>query len=224
MHAMRRPRPIDRSIRNAAVFVITLVAASMFGATEERLGSWGNGFAHQVGGQMSALWLLVPFLAGVTQARRTSAMTIAVVASWVSLLAYVAMNLSPVAGVHWSSRPVGLYGTWNEVSMAMVSAALLSQWPWFVGATLLGPFLGWLGWRWRTEWRWLLALPVALMIAVEPAGRWLASSIGVNDVPWFPFSWPSTSGGQAAEISEALTGLSLVVIVFVIHSRKRRVH
>jgi hypothetical protein len=186
----------------AAPVVIPLVAAFAFGAIDQ-LVPWAAAkssnpslslFAVQAS-KMSAPWLLVPFLAGVWQASRLRAATLGLAATWLAVLAYVLMIVSPMEGVHLTPRTFAF--------------SLASQWPWFAGGLITGPLYGWLGHLWRTRRSALPALIAALPVLLEPAALWLSSRIGLGGTGVFFFQWPYQHGAVAAEFAELAVGLLL---------------
>jgi hypothetical protein len=195
--------------------VMALTAAFAFGAIDQYLqvaisissqpGAYQ--FAVQVSNGMSAPWLLVPFLAGAWQADRLRAAVVGLVATWLSVLAYVLMVVSPMEGVHLTPRALAF--------------SLASQWPWFAGGLITGPLFGWLGHRWRARQSPAVALLVALPVLLEPCARWLANGLGLGSVPWIPFRWPLDAGGVTAEFAELTVGLLLTCAVIRVVVRDR---
>src|SRR5882757_493884 len=108
--AMRRVAPR----RGAVAVVVALTAAFAFGAIDQYLGALHSSFLTQVSGAVSASWLLVAFLAGAWQADQRRAVLMGLAATWLSVLAYVAMIISPMEGTHPGARPAGLVGSWNQ--------------------------------------------------------------------------------------------------------------
>ena len=186
-----------------ALVVIALTAAFAFGAIDQylqvaipessHLGA--HQFLVQVSNGMSALWLLVPFLAGAWQASQRRAALVGLAATWLSVLAYVFMIVTPMEGVHLTPRAFAF--------------SLASQWPWFAGSLITGPLYGWLGHRWRARRSLAAALLAALPVLLEPGARWLAAGLGLGNSPWIPFQWPLDSGGVTAEFAELAVGLLL---------------
>ena len=155
---------------------------------------------------MSALWLVVPFAAGLAMARQREAIAMGLAATWLSVLAYAAMIVSPWEGTHLGPPPAGFHGSWNELSMHVFLRALSSQRVWFAGGLLSGPLTGLLGFEWRTRRHWAYALPVALALVFEPVAHWLAGRIGFNYFGGASMGWPTDGGGQMAEVVESCLG------------------
>lgn len=202
-----------RSERTAPVF-IPLVAAFAFGAIDQ-LAPWAAAksshpgfflFAVQVS-KMSAPWLVVPFLAGAWQGSRLRAATLGLAATWLAVLAYVVMIVSPMEGVHLTPRTFAF--------------SLASQWPWFAGGLITGPLYGWLGHVWRTRRSALAALLAALPVLLEPAALWLSSRVGLGGPGMFFFQWPDQGGAVAAEFAELAVGLLLTYTAAKVMARGR---
>lgn len=197
-----------------APVVIALTAAVAFGAADQYLpvaipvsphpGAYL--FAAEVS-KMSAPWLLVPFLAGAWQGTQRRAALVGLAATWLAVLAYVLMIVSPIEGVHLTPRTFAF--------------SLASQWPWFAGGLVTGPLYGWLGHRWRARRSVAAALLAALPVLLEPAARWLASRAGPSGTGWSYFPWPVPGGGVAAELTELVVGLLLTVAVIRFVARGR---
>jgi hypothetical protein len=198
-----------------APVVIPLTAAFAFGAIDQYLqvaipiSSHPSAyqFVVQVSNGMSAPWLLVPFLAGAWQAGRLRAALVGLVATWLSVLAYVLMIVSPMEGVHLTPRALAF--------------SLASQWPWFAGGLITGLLFGWLGHRWRARQSPAAALLVALPVLLEPGARWLATGLGLGNISWIPFQWPLDGGGVTAEFTELAVGLLLTCAAIRVVVRDR---
>jgi hypothetical protein len=195
------------SQRRSTPILVVLTAALLFGAFDQWIGAHNNLFWTQVSNGMSSLWLVVPFIAGFSMSNQRGAVLVGLYATWLSVLAYVLMIVSPMEGTHLGPAPTGLHGTWNQLSLNLFVHVLLSQGQWFAFALLVGPVLGLLGFYWRTRRYWVYAFPVALALVLEPPARWIASRVGLADVPWVPFRWPNSALAQKAEILELVVGL-----------------
>ena len=202
-----------RSHRTAPVFV-ALVAAFAFGAIDQ-LVPWAVSksshpgaylFAGQVS-KMSAPWLLVPFLAGAWQASRLRAAMLGLAATWLAVLAYIVMIVSPMQGVHLTPRTFAF--------------SLASQWPWFAGGLITGPLYGWLGHLWRTRRSAVAALIAALPVLLEPAALWLSSRMGLRGTGMFLFQWPYQRGAVAAEFADLAVGVLLTYAAVKVMARGR---
>src|SRR5262245_51692891 len=92
-HDLVRRAPPGRNGMSA--IIIALTAAFAFGAIDQYLGTLRSSFLTEVSA-MSAPWLLVPFLAGAWQAGHRRAVLVGLAATWLSVLAYVVMIISPM--------------------------------------------------------------------------------------------------------------------------------
>jgi hypothetical protein len=188
--------------RRVTTTIVVLALACAFGAVDQYLGTFRSSFLTSVSG-MSAPWLLMPFLAGLSQPGPRRAAWTGLAASWLAVLAYVAMVISPMEGTHLGPRPAGVIGSWNQLSPHLVLATLGSQWLWFAGGLATGPLYGWLGYRWRTRRSVATALIAALPLVLEPAARWLAGSAGPAYASGLSFQ-PAGTGPAVAEIAAGL--------------------
>lgn len=203
-------------LRSDGKVIVALAAAFTFGAIDQYLGAVRSPFLTEVSG-MSAPWLLVPFLAGASQASKRRAALVGLVATWLSVLAYIVMTISPLEGTHLGPRPSGLTGSWNQLSAHLLLGTLASQRLWFAGGLISGPLYGWLGYRWRTRRSWAAALLAALPLLLEPAARWLGARLGLTYVGGLPFQ--GTMYGPAG-LAEAAFGLMVAGLVVVKMARR----
>ncbi len=137
--------------------IAVVVLAALFGAADQYLGSWpGHGWATDAS-LLAAPWLVLPFAVGFSQRSARPAVVLACACTFVGLLAYLAMTLSPVEQA--------------KVSVAGVTGLLRGQVRWFLLGAVTSPLLGWLGFRWRTSRRlWFVIVPVAALV-LEPVAR-----------------------------------------------------
>jgi Family of unknown function (DUF6518) len=211
---------VPRRRRGVAGIIVALAAAFAFGAVDQYLGSLRSAFLTEISG-MSAPWLVVPFVVGAFQASRRRAALAGLAATWLSVLGYVVMIVSPMEGTHLGPRPAGLTGSWLQLSPHLVVATLVSQWLWFAGGLVAGPLFGWLGHLWRAR-RWsAAALLVVLPVLLEPAARWLVSQLGVSYSGRLAFGWPGYRPAVVAELVELAVGLVLTGVVVVAIARAR---
>lgn len=120
-------------------WIVALGAAAAFGAFDDRL--TGSGFPWFWVSQMSALWLLLAFLAGAVA---RSAVEAAVLGLVVTMLALVTFHLPDSYGVH---------------------QAFHTARPYVLGGSLTGPVFGVLGHHWRRARSVLGAVVPALVLA-----------------------------------------------------------
>ena len=199
--------------------MIVLAAAFAFGAIDQYLGALHSLFLTEVSG-MSAPWLLVPFLAGAAQPGQRRAALTGLAATWLAVLGYVLMIVSPMEGTHLGPRPAGLTGTWNQLSSHLLLATLASQWLWFAGGLIAGPLYGWLGYRFLARRSWAAALLAALPVLLEPVVRWLAAHASL-----LSFQWPAGGPALIAEAGEVGVGLLLTgaIVMAIVRGRPARV-
>jgi hypothetical protein len=130
------------------VTLAVLLFALAFGGADQYLGSIS---AHPWLADISLLsapWLAVPLLAGLTQPTARRGALVGFAATAAALAGYAAMTLSPVENAHFS--------------LAALRAFIVSDPAVFVGACLTGPLFGWLGQQRRTLGLLLLAGATAL--------------------------------------------------------------
>jgi hypothetical protein len=206
--------------RGVAAITAALAAAFAFGAIDQSLGTLGSPFLTEVS-KMSAPWLLVPFLAGAWQAGQRRAALTGLGASWLAVLAYVAMIISPMEGTHLGPRPPGLIGSWNQLSPHLFVTTLASQWLWFAGALFTGPLYGWLGYLWRARRSQTAVVLAVLPVLLEPAARWLATRLSLASASTVAFQWPVYGPAVVAELAELAVGLVLTAVIGTAIARAR---
>jgi uncharacterized protein DUF6518 len=155
-------------------YVVAVVAGLIFGAVDQFLGTLHFGpWGWTVSG-MSAPWLILPFLAGMTQERRRRAMTVGLVVTMAALAGYFAMSHSPMEGV-----PLDRF--WARV-VTMVSTGYNPLW--ILAGIATGPFYGFLGHRWRVAKSWISAVLVASALCFEPLARSVAGMLSGPSLVW----------------------------------------
>ncbi len=116
--------------------------------------------------------------AGAAQPGQRRAAIVGLVATWLSVLAYVRHDRQP-DGRHPPWPAPGRPDRELESAVARPAAATLaSQWLWFAGGLIIGPVYGWLGYRWRARRSSAAALLAVLPPLLEPAARWLVARFG----------------------------------------------
>ncbi len=146
-------------------FVLAILVGFVFGALDQYLGtvhvtSHLGWWTITVSG-MSAPWLILPFLAGMTQERAKRAVALGVVIVLSALAGYFAMSNSA-----FESVPVAHF--WSRtVRTATTDANLL----WIVGGLITGPIYAYFGHRWRVARSWVGAALVTLALCFEPLAR-----------------------------------------------------
>ncbi|HEY1777815.1 MAG TPA: DUF6518 family protein [Solirubrobacteraceae bacterium] len=153
--------------------LIAAAAGLLFGGADQYLGSrvalgpWASSLSG-----MSAPWLLLPFLCGLTQTSRRPAALAGLSVTVAALLGYFALTLSPLEGVAVASVPRALVGLAQ------------SNLPWIVGGLVGGPLFGLLGERWRTRRSWPAATAVAASFCLEPLARLATGRLTPAVVVW----------------------------------------
>ena len=88
-------------------FLLAIVAGLVFGGVDQYLGSGRLlvefGVWPSTASQMSAPWLILPFVAGCTQVRPGRAMLLGLVVTLSALVGYFALTLSPLWKVYRSA-------------------------------------------------------------------------------------------------------------------------
>jgi len=152
------------------VVVLAFLLSAAFGAGDQYLGSLtGSGHAWAAGWStdaslLSAPWLALPFLAGATQREPRRAALIGLACTYVALLGYGLMTLSPIEHAH--------------LTVASVRGFVVSEREVLVGGIVSGPLFGWFGQQWRTRRALLGPLVTAAALCFEP----LARRVGVNPI------------------------------------------
>jgi uncharacterized protein DUF6518 len=147
------------------VFFLAALLGLAFGAADQQLGTltaelgpWTSTAA-----QMSAPWLVLPFLIGLTQpdARRAAVLGLLVTAS--ALLGYFAMTYSPLEIHPW---------TFDRFTSGFVAVTTSGYNPLYIlGGLVTGPLFGLLGQRWRLRRSWVSAAIVTGALCLEPLAR-----------------------------------------------------
>ena len=122
--------------RSAALVVVLLCASALFGAADQYVGSLS---AHPWGAYVSGLsapWLLLPFLVGATQRTPRAAVMMGAACTFVALIGYALMTLSPMENAHLSVA-------------SMLAFLRAGNYRWFVAGAVTGPLFGRGGWAWR---------------------------------------------------------------------------
>jgi hypothetical protein len=145
------------------IYVVALIVGLLFGAADQYLGSlhmmvalgpWTLSVS-----QMSATWLLLPFVFGCTQDQPRRAALVGLVATVAALFGYYAMTVSPIEGVALRHAP------------SAFAAVLPSNMIWIVGGFVTAPICGYLGHRWRVGRWWVSAVVISGAFLLEPLAR-----------------------------------------------------
>jgi MFS family permease len=156
-------------------WIVAVVLGFGFGALDQYLGSRSalGAWAATVSG-LSAPWLVLPFVAGMTQERSRRGMALGLVVILSALAGYFLMTYSPMENV-----PLG------ESLPGMLRMARTGWNPLWIGsAFVIGPLYGSLGVRWRVDRSWISAVLVTLAILSEPAARRSAGMLYRPPLVW----------------------------------------
>jgi hypothetical protein len=123
---------------------------------------------------MSAPWLVLPFVAGMTQERGRRAMALGLLVTMAALVGYFAIAHLP------PQRPAGafLQGVFTQVRTGYNPL-------WIVGGMVTGTMYGLLGQRWRVARSWISAALVAGALCLEPMARGLAGMLSRHFLVWW---------------------------------------
>jgi hypothetical protein len=148
----------------AYLFAVLLGLA--FGAADQQLGSHSAtlGSWAATAAQMSAPWLVLPFLIGITQQRARRAAMLGLVVTMSALLGYFAMTYSPMEIHPWS------FDRFTSGIVAVTTRGWYNP-MYILGGLLTGPLFGFLGQRWRVRRWWVSAAVVAGALCLEPLAR-----------------------------------------------------
>jgi hypothetical protein len=141
--------------------LLALVLAACFGAADQYLGSFS---AHPLAidvSLLSAPWLVLPFIAGLTQRDPRKAAVLGLGCTFAALTSYMLMTLSPIENAHMTARAIAGF--------------LYSESRVIIGGLFTGPLFGWLGNRWRERRPWAGAV-LAGAVCLEPLAHALAGS------------------------------------------------
>ena len=159
-------------------FLVAAVAGFAFGAGVQYLGTLTVGsilgtWAWTVSG-MSAPWVVLPFVAGMTQERGRRAMAVGLVVTVAALAGYFAMAHSPMEGA-----PVQQFFSrvWTQIRTGYNPV-------WILGGLVTGPLFGLLGQRWRVARAWISAGLVVGALCLEPLARGVAGMLHPPPVVW----------------------------------------
>ena len=166
------------SIVPLVAYLVAVVVGLAFGAADQQLGTltaelgpWTSTAA-----QVSAPWLILPFLFGTTQqhARRAAVLGLVVTAS--ALVGYFAMIYSPVEIHPWSL---------DRFTSGFVAVTTSGYNPMYIlGGLVTGPVFGLLGQRWRVSRSWVSAAIVVGALCLEPLARWVSGQLMAPTVVW----------------------------------------
>jgi hypothetical protein len=166
--------PTPRYPRLVVAYFIAVVVGLAFGATDQYLGTIRfDPWAWTVSG-MSAPWLVLPFVVGMTQERVRRAMALGLVVMGAALVGYFAMTYSPMESVPIAEFPKGF--------LTIVRTGYNPLW--IAGGVVIGPLYGLLGQRWRVARSWLSAALVTCALCFEPLARDMAGRLEPHPNVW----------------------------------------
>jgi hypothetical protein len=171
-------------------YLIAVVVGLVFGATDQYLGTIRfDPWAWTVSG-MSAPWLVLPFVVGMTQGRARRAMALGLVVSVAALVGYFAMTYSPMESIPASQFFKGF--------LTIVRTGYNPLW--IAGGVVIGPLYGLLGHRWRVARSWVSAALVTSALCFEPLARRVVGMLAPQPIVW----WTEVAVGVAAAVSFAV--------------------
>ena len=146
-------------------YLVVAVVCLAFGGLVQQLGSasvWLGAWT-ATAAQVSAPWLVLPFVIGMTQRSHRRAAVLGLVGTMAALVGYFAMTYSPLEIHPW---------TLHGFTTGFVAVATSGYNPaYVVGGILTAPVFGWLGHRWRTERSPLAAAAIVGVLCLEPLAR-----------------------------------------------------
>jgi hypothetical protein len=184
-------------------YLIAVVCGLAFGAIDQYLGT--GHVTSRIGwwtitvSGMSAPWLLLPFVAGMTQDRARRAVALGTVVTMSALAGYFVMSNSPVEAVPLTQAGRGI--------LADVRSGYNPLW--ILGGLLTSPLFAWAGYRWRVSRSWVGPVLVTVALCCEPLARALARGRLQGGLTGSRVAW-------GAEIAVGLT-LAAVFIVLARH-------
>jgi uncharacterized protein DUF6518 len=160
-------------------YVVAVVVGLVFGAGVQYLGTLTAGsilgtWAWNVSG-MSAPWLVLPFVVGMTQEHRRRAMALGLAVTLAALVGYFAMTHSPMEGAPIADFPR------RVLNMMRTGYNPL----WIVGGIVTGPLCGFMGHRWRVARSWISAVLVTSALCFEPLARDAVGMLSPHPFVWW---------------------------------------
>jgi Family of unknown function (DUF6518) len=175
-------------------YLVAVVVGLAFGATDQYLGTIRfDPWAWTVSG-MSAPWLVLPFVVGMTQERARRAIALGLIVTLAALVGYFAMTYSPMESVPANEFFTGFFRVvrsgYNPV--------------WIAAGIVIGPLYGYLGHRWRVARSWVSAVLVTGALCLESGARDLVGRLDPHPIVW----WSEVAIGVAAAVFFALVILA----------------
>ncbi len=153
-------------------YLVAVLLGLAFGAADQQLGSHTStlGPWAATAAQMSAPWVVLPFLIGTTQQSARRAAVLGLVVTVSALLGYFAMTYSPMEIHPWS------FGRFTAGMVAVTTRGWYNP-LYILGGLVTGPLFGLLGQGWRVRRRWVSATLVAGALCLEPLARWATGQL-----------------------------------------------
>ena len=152
-------------------YLVAVILGLAFGAGDQYLGTllWIGPWT-ATAAQVSAPWLILPFVAGLTQERPRRAAALGLVVTVSALLGYFATTYSPMEIHPWS---------FHRFVTGMVAVTTRGWYnpAYILGGLVTGPLFGFLGQRWRVRRSWVSAALVVGTLCLEPAARWASGQL-----------------------------------------------
>jgi hypothetical protein len=146
-------------------FLFAAIVGLAFGAADQYLGSmaWLGAWT-STAAQVSAPWLILPFVTGMTQERSRRAMALGLVVTAAALFGYFAMTYSPMEVHPW---------TLHRFTTGLIAVTTRDRYNsvYILSGLITGPLFGLLGQRWRVRRSWVSAAVVAGALCLEPLAR-----------------------------------------------------
>jgi hypothetical protein len=152
-------------------FLLAVVLGLAFGAADQYLGSRSAtlGLWASTAAQMSAPWLVLPFVIGMAQPRPRRAMIVGLVVTASALVGYFALTYSPMEVPGWNL---------HRFIAGLVAVTTTGYNPLYIaGGLVTGPLFGLMGHRWRARRSRASAALVAGALCLEPLARRVAGQL-----------------------------------------------
>jgi hypothetical protein len=175
---------MSQAILLPVAFFLAALLGLAFGAADQYLGSmsWLGQWA-STAAQVSAPWLVLPFIVGMTQQRSRRAIVLGLVVTVAALVGYFAMTYSPMEIHPWS------FSRFTAGIVAVTTRGWYNP-VYILGGLVTGPLFGFLGHQWRVRRSWVSAALIAGALCLEPLARWATGQL--------PYAAPSVWGVEVA--------------------------
>jgi len=152
-------------------YLVAVILGLAFGAGDQYLGTllWIGPWT-ATAAQVSAPWLILPFVAGLTQERPRRAAALGLVVTVSALFGYFAMTYSPMEIHPWT------LGRFTSGMVAVTTRGWYNP-LYILGGLVTGPLFGFLGQRWRVRRSLISAAIVAGALCLEPLVRLAAGQL-----------------------------------------------